>query len=225
MAVKITVLSGSLQGRVLETNKNVIRVGADKDSELPFDALSDPEIEGQQVRFELLDDRWRLFNASTQPLFVNQDLVRDATGLRSGDLIRLSQDGPDVLFEINQNSSASIEPNAFANHSGHPTQHSDQSIPESTAIENANEQTRTPVPVKAVEAVPTATDHKAPIHNSMASDSMASDSMASETMTAMSPNDAGKKKSVLPIARRKSTKRRGSKLATLITLVAVPTGG
>ncbi|MGI9458848.1 MAG: FHA domain-containing protein, partial [Pirellulales bacterium] len=215
MAVKITVLSGSLQGRVLETNKNVIRVGADKNSELPFDALSDPEIEGQQVRFELLDDRWRLFNASAQPLFVNQDLVRDATGLRSGDLIRLSQDGPDVLFEINQNSSASIEPNTLASHSGHPTQHSDQSIPASTAIENTNEQTRTPVPVKAVEAVPTATDHKAPIHNSMASDSM----------TAMSPNDAGKKKSVLPVARRKSTKRRGSKLATLITLVAVPTGG
>ena len=225
MAVKITVLSGSLQGRVLETNKNVIRVGADKNSELPFDALSDPEIEGQQVRFELLDDRWRLFNASAQPLFVNQDLVRDATGLRSGDLIRLSQDGPDVLFEINQNSSASIEPNTLASHSGHPTQHSDQSIPASTAIENTNEQTRTPVPVKAVEAVPTATDHKEPIHNSTASESMASDSMASEPMTAISPNDAGKKKSVLPVARRKSTKRRGSKLATLITLVAVPTGG
>ncbi|MDB4533217.1 FHA domain-containing protein, partial [bacterium] len=222
MAVTLTVLSGSMQGHVLETNKNVIRVGADNASELPFDVVSDPEIEGQQVRFELLDDRWRLFNASTQPLFVNQDLVRDATGVRSGDLIRLSQDGPDVLFELNQNASAPTEPHGLASHSGqHSGQHSEQSIQESTAIGNANEQTRTPLPVKAFEAVPTATDHKAPSDNSLAS----GNSIASDTPTAMSSDNAEKKKRALPAARQKTKKRRGNKLATLITLVAVPTGG
>ena len=104
-------------------------MGADNASELAFDVLSDPEIEGQQVRFELLDDRWRLFNASTQPLFVNQDLVRDATGVRSGDLIRLSQDGPDVLFELIQSTSSSSESRSLESHSEQSGRDNQSSVP------------------------------------------------------------------------------------------------
>ena len=222
MAVKLTVLSGSMQGRTLETNNKVIRVGADQGSELPFDALSDPEIEGQQVRIELLDDRWRLFNASTQPLFVNQDLVRDATGLRSGDLIRLSQDGPDVLFELNQNSTASAAQVGSTSAGDHFTQDSKQPIAESSkTVDRPHEQTLTPASAEAGGKASVATDHESSIHNSTAPETP----MASEALTAVSSSDAAVKKTALPVARRKSAKRRGNKMATLITLVAVPTGG
>ena len=214
MAVKLTVLSGSMQGHVLETNKNIIRVGADNASELAFDVLSDPEIEGQQVRFDLLDDRWRLFNASTQPLFVNQDLVRDATGVRSGDLIRLSQDGPDVLFELIQSTSSSSESRSLESLSEQSGRDNESSVPEPAASENQQEEASSPLPAQGAAALSADLEHQR----------WRPASTASETADVKQTDDRRKHKKSVPVTRRKSTRRRRNRFVTLMTLVAVPIG-
>lgn len=220
MAVKLTVLSGSMQGHALETNRNIINVGAEPSSELPFDVGCDPEIEGQQVRFELLDDRWRLFNSSAHPIFVNQDLVRDATGLRSGDLIRLSQDGPDVLFELNQNTAVLSDSSPVGSQSHRPDPQNETSPFNKTSAEESNtrgipeEEIQETAPLKPSKAIP----------SDIAQQPQSQGSPASEPLQRMA-SDAGRTHSQpIPATRPKSRKRRGSKLATLITIVAIPAG-
>lgn len=212
MAIKLTVLSGSMQGHVLETNKTVIRLGANADSEIAFDVASDPEIQGQQVSFELRGDRWRLCNDSTQSLFVNQDLVRDATGLRSGDLVRLSQDGPDVLFELTLLPSTTEEPTSPDNHSDALATNIEKQVAKSSEQGMESDAISTPLPVTA-ETV-TAAENVTAGENTTPTRSP----MPKET------SHATRKTGDFPATRRKSPRRR-SKVATLVTLIAIPAGG
>ena len=100
MPIKITVLSGSRQDETIQFDRELIGLGHDHEDELRFDPSSDPEVEGQSIQLKLKDDRWVLHNRSKNPMFINHDMVRDSASIRSGDLIRLSHDGPDLLFEL-----------------------------------------------------------------------------------------------------------------------------
>lgn len=108
MGAKITVMSGSRQGQAFTVTKNGFSVGNGFQSDLQFDLTVDPDCEGQQISILLQDDKWYLHNSSRRSLYLNHDVVKESTGLRSGDLIRLSLDGPDLLFEIH--SSNELQP-------------------------------------------------------------------------------------------------------------------
>ncbi len=98
--IRLTVLAGSQQGRSLDLRKNKVRIGHSLESDLVFDVEVDPEIAGQQITLFMRGDRWFVDNECIHPLFVNQSLVMDSSGLRSGDVLRMSHDGPDILFEL-----------------------------------------------------------------------------------------------------------------------------
>ncbi len=98
--IRLTVLAGSQQGRSLDVPKTKVRIGHSTESDLAFDVKVDPEIAGQQITLLMRGDRWFVENECIHPLFVNQSLVMDSCGLRSGDMLRMSHDGPDILFEL-----------------------------------------------------------------------------------------------------------------------------
>ena len=100
MPIKITVLSGSQQDEAIEFDQQMICVGHGIDDDLQFHLDRDPEVRGQSIRLQLDGDRWILHNSSRSPLFINQDMVRDSAAIRSGDIIRMSYDGPDLLLEL-----------------------------------------------------------------------------------------------------------------------------
>lgn len=100
MGVKLTIISGSQQGQTISVRTNKFSVGCSNTFDLEFDLDSDPEAKGQAITITRQFEKWYLDNASQRPIFVNHDVVQERTGLRSGDLIRLSMDGPDLLFEL-----------------------------------------------------------------------------------------------------------------------------
>ena len=213
MAVRLIVLSGSLQGHVLETREKVIGIGSDTDNLMRFNLESDPEIRGQRIRLELRDDRWRLFNYSEKPVFINQDLVRADAGLRSGDLIRLSQDGPDLQFELEFSKSteqASLLPE-------------NNQLSDSTAVE--------PIPADS-EVRPTSEPcSKKPVHhNTLDSLDKSRDAPRHESTETRPPSRQIPVKHVqnsksIPREKRKPRKRPRNSFAYLITFIAVPAGG
>ena len=100
MGAKLTIISGSRQGQAISVRTNKFSVGYNNTFDLEFDLDSDPEAKGQAITITRQFEKWYLDNSSQRAIFVNHDVVQERTGLRSGDLIRLSMDGPDLLFEL-----------------------------------------------------------------------------------------------------------------------------
>lgn len=100
MAVGITILSGARRGEELAFDQPEFRVGGDPACEIFFDPQQDPAVRGRQALFRLGDDGWYVKSAGGGPLLVNQRQVEASTRLRSGDVVRLSPDGPDFAFKL-----------------------------------------------------------------------------------------------------------------------------
>ena len=100
MPVKITILSGSRQGEILEFDQAQVVIGELPRDDIRFDRGSDPGIRDRRASLTLDGDGWKVRNGGTTPLFLNQDHVVDVASVRSGDYVRISHDGPDLCFEL-----------------------------------------------------------------------------------------------------------------------------
>ena len=99
MPVEIFILSGARQGERLVLNEKEFRAGAAADCQICFDARRDPAAKSRSVLFRLQDDGW-YFRATGGEVWIDQTPVRGPTRLSSGNVVRMSESGPDFLFSI-----------------------------------------------------------------------------------------------------------------------------
>ncbi len=101
MIVEIHILSGSRQGERIEFDRLHFRVGDQPDSEVYFDPACDPASGGRSAEFQFSEsDGWTLRKLGAGDLLVNQGPVSGTTHVRSGDIVRLSDVGPDFVFTV-----------------------------------------------------------------------------------------------------------------------------
>lgn len=100
MGVEILVLSGTRQGAQLELDADEFRAGGDESCEVFFDPEADIGAKGRVALFRRTDEGWCIQNAGTGELLLNQESVSRRTRIRSGDIVRLSDRGPDFSFSI-----------------------------------------------------------------------------------------------------------------------------
>lgn len=106
MAVEIFILSGARQGERLVLEGKEFGVGSDPDCEVFFDVQRDSSIRGRSAQFRLQEDGWHIHSAGSEVL-VNQCPVTGWTRIRSGDVVRMSEAGPDFSFGIVAGATAS----------------------------------------------------------------------------------------------------------------------
>jgi len=100
MAVEIVIFSGARQGERLELDVGEFRVGGEPGCEVFFDPQSDPGAKDRSALFRLADDGWYVKSTGVGELLVNQQPVSGRARIRSGDVVRMSDRGPDFTFTI-----------------------------------------------------------------------------------------------------------------------------
>jgi hypothetical protein len=100
MAVEILVLSGNRQGDRYVSSADQFRAGGLAECELFFDPEVDLGARNRSVVFRRTDDGWTLARAGTGEVLLNTSPVADTSRIRSGDIVRLSPQGPDFSFYI-----------------------------------------------------------------------------------------------------------------------------
>jgi len=100
MNVEIRTLTGPDQGsrKVLEAKR--LWIGETDDCDIQFDASQIPEAAGRCVEIQLTENGWILTNIGSGEIRVNQDFVDDFRQIKPGDVIRLSENGPDFSFGL-----------------------------------------------------------------------------------------------------------------------------
>lgn len=107
MAVEILILSGARQGERLLLEAREFRAGDDPACEVFFDPQKDSSARDRGALFRLADDGWWIERTGAGDLYVNQEPVVGKTRIRSGDLVRMSERGPDFSFGIVTQATAS----------------------------------------------------------------------------------------------------------------------
>ncbi len=103
MAVEIHVLSGSQQGRCLRFDGDRILVGDDAAADLRFDPDREAGARGKNAVLTLDDEEgWLISNEGGGVWLVNQTAVPAGAlnRLRSDDLVRVSELGPEFYFRL-----------------------------------------------------------------------------------------------------------------------------
>ena len=100
MPIEIFILSGARRGQRLTLDAPQFRAGADPGCEVRFDAELDPAAHGRAALFQLHGDGWYVQGTGDGEILLNHDPVRQLAQLRSGDIVRLSESGPDFSFTI-----------------------------------------------------------------------------------------------------------------------------
>jgi len=101
--IRLTHLSGSLQGTASLSPKAVIRIGRGEDCDVRFDAQRDVRVSTHHAEIRFEDGQYLVVDVgSTNGTLVNGKLVRSHR-LRSGDKIAFGgQGGPEVRFDIEE---------------------------------------------------------------------------------------------------------------------------
>lgn len=102
MAVELLILSGSRLGERLRFTHEAISIGGGKHWDVCFDVKHDPGAKAKHARILADQFGWRIHNDGAGVWIINQDLLptTGAYPLRAGDIVRLSEFGPDVQFMI-----------------------------------------------------------------------------------------------------------------------------
>jgi hypothetical protein len=95
MAVEIFILSGSRRGERLVLDIEQFRAGASLGCEVYFDPQRDPPAQYREAMFRLEGDGWYVHRTGNGEILVNHDVVRGHHRLRSGDVVRMSELGPE----------------------------------------------------------------------------------------------------------------------------------
>jgi hypothetical protein len=99
MAVEILILSGARQGERVVLEATNFRVGPNSDCAVCFDPLLDTGSANRSASFCLMEDGWYIVHAYGA-ILINQRAVAGPTRIRSGDVVRMSERGPDFSFNI-----------------------------------------------------------------------------------------------------------------------------
>ncbi len=99
MAVEILILSGTRHNDQITLDGRQFRVGADPDCEVFLDPQRDGAIRGRSAQFRLQEDGWYVRCAGGE-MSINGRRVVGATHVRSGDVVRMSESGPEFSFRI-----------------------------------------------------------------------------------------------------------------------------
>jgi len=100
MVVELEILSGSRFGEKLRFERDSVTVGAQADCDLCFDPTGSPVAAGKRAVLMLREDGWWLECVQGSGWMVNHEPVRGSCPLRSGDVVRLSQLGPEFRFVV-----------------------------------------------------------------------------------------------------------------------------
>ena len=99
MAVEIHILSGARQGDRVVVDATSFRAGTDSACDVLFDPRAEACAEGRSASFLLMEDGWYMVRTAGS-VIVNQKQAAGITRIRSGDIVRLSENGPDFSFSI-----------------------------------------------------------------------------------------------------------------------------
>jgi hypothetical protein len=140
MPIEILILSGARRGEQLNFDKDRISIGHQRPSDVHFSPRKHPGADGKQAELLLDDYGWRLHNVGEGDWYLNQTIlpVSGAAPLRSGDVVRISEVGPDFRFTI----LPSPKPAAHKPRQARPLD--DQETEAMTPLEPAAEQTPAP---------------------------------------------------------------------------------
>jgi hypothetical protein len=102
MAVELLILSGSRLGERLKFTHDAISIGGGKHWDVCFDAKLDPGATAKRARILADEFGWRIHNDGLGAWIINQDVLppKGAYPLRAGDIVRLSEFGPDLRFNV-----------------------------------------------------------------------------------------------------------------------------
>jgi hypothetical protein len=128
MPVEITILSGARQGERIELSNNAFDVGNQPADAVRFDPQSDPGVQGRRASLRLEGGGWQVRSTGASPIIVNHEPVDAPRPLRSGDIVRMSEEGPDFAFTLISRLSAPSDVPA-------PTLAEKQPAPETNASE------------------------------------------------------------------------------------------
>lgn len=100
MAVEIHILSGARQGERITFDAHEFRAGDDPGCEVFFDPVRDPSARHRTAVFKLKDDGWSVKPTGGGEMLLNQSPLEKQAHVRSGDVVRMSEQGPDFCFTI-----------------------------------------------------------------------------------------------------------------------------
>ena len=100
MPVEILILSGARQGERIELELDEFRVGDASYCEVVFNRDADPAVRGRTAAIRRDEEGWSIRNMGRGDLMVNQEPVSGTSRLRSGDVVRMSDRGPDFAFTV-----------------------------------------------------------------------------------------------------------------------------
>ena len=95
MAVEIFILSGARRGERFTLDVAQFRAGVDPRSEVYFDPQRDPSAMYREASFRLETDGWYVQQTGGGEIQVNLRTVHGRQRLRSGDVVRMSESGPE----------------------------------------------------------------------------------------------------------------------------------
>lgn len=100
VSVEIFILSGARAGEQIVLDTTEFRVGSEPNCEIRFNPQQDVPAKGRSAVFRLMDDGWYVSCTGMGELLVNQEVVSGRMRIRSGDVLRMSAEGPDLSFSI-----------------------------------------------------------------------------------------------------------------------------
>lgn len=100
MAVEIHVLSGVRNRERIFFDGTYVRVGGDPSCDLVFDPQLDRWAKDRAVVLRMTGDGWQIESTGTGEVRLNQACISGQMPIRSGDVVRFSELGPDFLFAI-----------------------------------------------------------------------------------------------------------------------------
>ena len=100
MPTAIRIVSGSRRGEEICLDAQEFCVGDTPQCEVYFDPRRDTAAKGRSARFRLQGDGWYMRPDSPDRLVLNHAPVEGETRIRSGDVVRMSESGPDFVFSV-----------------------------------------------------------------------------------------------------------------------------
>jgi hypothetical protein len=100
MPIEILFLSGSRQGERIQLDATEFRAGDQPDCRIFFNPAQDPDARGRAASFRLQEDGWHVENAGDGELLINDQRLTGSRRIRSGDVVRMSDCGPDFTFSL-----------------------------------------------------------------------------------------------------------------------------